>query len=265
MSTVFAEGTPLIRLAVGKGKYARTQFNLSTYQQVVDALKGIPPEISLKYQSSALKRAAKPGQDALRSQVQSLGQVTGNLLASVTTTTRKYNNNRAKTPVGVAVIGFRRPVGQKSQRGATPAFEGGTVLKGPNRAYHSHLVEFGTKPRTPGFRSRQKRRGKVILGGRIRTQYETVREATGNTRGILSSFKTRGPFANFSWGGSRGRGTYPADFIATGTVAGMRAYKPLARAFAASKGKMQSLLDSELRRALRLASAAYAKKYGEVL
>lgn len=266
MSTVFAEGTPLIRLALGKGKFARTQFNLATYQQVVDALKGIPPEISLRYQAAALKRAAKPGQDALRSQVQALGQVTGNLLASVTTTTRKYNNNRSKTPVGVAIVGFRRPVGQKTQKGSEPAFAGGGVLRGPNRAYHSHLVEFGTRPKTPGIKTGRRANVKrVMLGGRIRTQADRIVEFSGASRRVLSSgFKaggeTKGKRRQFT-----GRGRYPIDFIATGTVAGSRPLRPLANAFAASKGQMQSLLDSELRRALRLASAAYAKKYGEVL
>jgi hypothetical protein len=266
MSTVFAEGTPLIRLALGKGKYAKTQFSLATYKQVVDALKGLPPEISKKYQSAALKRAAKPGERALQTQVSRLGQVTGNLLASVTTVKREYDNSTSRTPVGVAVVGFRRPVGQKRQKGSEPAFSGGGVLRGPNRAYHSHLVEFGTRPKTPGIKTGRRANVKrVMLGGRIRTQADRIVEFSGASRRVLSS--------GFRDGGEKkgkrrqftGRGQYPIDFIATGTVAGSKALRPLANAFAASKGKMQSLLDSELRRALRLASAAYAKKYGEVL
>lgn len=255
MSSVFAEGPPLIRFALGRGKAARTQFELGSFQRVVQELKNLPSDISLKYQAAALKRAAKPGEDALRSQVSRIRQVTGNLLASVTLVQRKYNNNKAKTPVGVVVIGFRRPTNQRSQKGATPAFIGGSVLKGPNRAYHSHLVEFGTKPRIPGFRTRTRTRGRAVLGGRIRSIRETEIEQTNNTRGILSSFRTRGPFRN--------RGIYPTDFIATGRVAGSRPLRPLAKAFAQSKSQMQSALDKELRRALRLAAKAYAKQYGQ--
>lgn len=255
MTSVFAEGPPLIRLALGRGKTAKTQLSLASYERIVEELKRLPPEISLKYQTAALKKAAKPGIDALRSQVAGIRQVTGNLLASVTSVPRKYNNNKAQTPVGVVVIGFRRPVNQLSQKGATPAFIGGSVLKGPNRAYHSHLVEFGTKPRIPGFKTRTRKRGRAILGGRIQTIREREITQTNNTRGILSSFRTRGPF--------RGSGIYPTDFVATGTVAGARPLRPLAKAFAASKGQMQSVLDAELRRALLLASKAYAKKFGE--
>jgi hypothetical protein len=252
MSGAFSDGPPLLRLALGKGKAARTEFALQSYDKIVQELKALPSDISLKYQAAALKKAAKPGQDALRSQVSRIRQVTGNLLASVTQVVKKYNNSRAKTPVGVVVIGFRRPANQNSQKGATPAFIGGTVLKGPNRAYHSHLIEFGTKPRVPGFRTRGRRRGRAVLGGRIQTLYEQTREQTANQSGILSSFRTRGAF--------RGRGIYPTDFIATGRVAGTPAQRPLAKAFAASKTQMQSILDTELRRALTLASRAYAKR-----
>jgi hypothetical protein len=146
-------------------------------------------------------------------------------------------------------------VNGKSQKGATPAFIGGTVLKGPNRAYHSHLVEYGTKPRTAGKSKRVSRR-RVVLGGRIRTITERAKEKpTG--RGVLSSFKTRGPF--FRPGVRR----YPVDFIATGTVRGSPARKPLTRAFQSTQSQMQSILDVEMRKALTAAIRATQKKYGD--
>lgn len=256
MTQVFGDGEQLITLALGKTKAAKRQFSLAGYDAIVKQLRDFPKDISTKYQIRALRKAAKPGQDALRTQVASLGQVTGNLLASVSKAERKYDNNRANVPVGVIVIGFRRPVNQNSQKGATPAFEGGSVLKGPNRAYHSHLVESGTKPRRPGYKTRTKRAGKVILGGRIRTRFENRIEQSANRSGILSSFKTRGPFF------AGGRGLYPVDFIATGQVRGSPALRPLAKAFAASKSTMQSTLDVELRKALQAASREYQKKFG---
>lgn len=258
MSSILDGGRPLLVFALGRGKFARRQFELARYNQVVEELQRFPQDISLKYQRRALKKAAKPGQDALRAQVASLNQVTGNLLASVSKAERKYTNNRANVPVGVIVIGFRRPVNQSSQKGATPAFAGGSVLKGPNRAYHSHLVESGTKPRRPGYKTRSRRAGRVVFNGRIRTQFRSETKQSDNKSGILSSFKTRGKFT------SGGRGEYPKDFIATGQVAGSPARRPLAKAFASSKFQMQSILDVELRKALRSAAREYQKRFGDL-
>jgi hypothetical protein len=257
MTRVFAGGTdrPLIKLALGKGKKAKALFAVEPLEDVVAEIKRLPRDISTKYQLRALKKAAKPGQEALRKNVAALGEVTGNLMASVSQVSRKYTNNKAKLPVGVVVVGFRRPVNSKSQKGATPAFIGGTVLKGPNRAYHSHLVEYGTKPRTAG-KSKLVSRRRVVLGGRIRTITERAKEKpTG--RGVLSSFKTRGPF--FRPGVRR----YPVDFIATGTVRGSPARKPLTRAFQSTQSQMQSILDVEMRKALAAAIRATKKKYGD--
>lgn len=245
---------PLIKIALGKGKQAKAQYALQPLDDIVVALKALPRDISLKYQLRALRKAAKPGMEALRSQVSQVGQVTGNLLASVTKAERKYNNNRAKLPVGVVVVGFRRPNNTKSQKMATPAFAGGSVLKGPNRAYHSHLVEFGTQSRSAG-KSRRTGRKRVLLGGRLRTIISREKEKSG-VRSILSSFSTRGPFAKGT------RGQYPKDFIATGTVRGAPAQHPLQSAFNNSRQKMQSVLDTEMRNALEKALRELDKRGG---
>jgi len=256
MANVFADGkSPLIKLALGKGKKAKALFAVEPLADIVAELKRLPREISTKYQLRALRRAAKPGQEALRRNVEALGQVTGNLLASVTKAERKYTNNKQNLPIGVVVVGFRRPVNAKSQKGATPAFAGGSVLKGPNRAYHSHLVEFGTGPRSAG-KSKAGKRRKVILGGRIRTiQTRDKERPAGNPRGILSSFKTRGPFT--------GRGLYPIDFVARGPVRPSPARRPLTRAFQSSEPAMKSILDSEMRKSLAAAVRESMKKYGD--
>lgn len=266
MASVFAEGPSLIRLSVGKGKSAKAGYGLAALDDIVAALKSLPKDISLKYQRRALRKAAKPGQEALRAQVGSLRQVTGNLLASVTKAEREYTNNRSQVPVGVIVIGFRRPTGSGSQKGATPAFEGGTVLKGPNRAYHSHLVEYGTRPRTPG-KSKVAGRKKVVLNGRVNSIYLRVKQQPAG-RGIMSSgFNPSKSTAEQRKGKRRafkGRGQYPTDFIATGTVAGSPARHPLRKAFEQSKGQMQSILDMEMRKALTRAVKETERRFGDL-
>lgn len=254
MANVYA-GRPVINFALGRGKQAKNLFSAEPLKEVTDALQQLPEKISLKYQQRALKKAAKPGIEALRRNVAALGQVTGNLLASVTSVDRKYTNNRRRIPVGVVVVGFRRPTNAKSQKMATPAFAGGSVMKGPNRAYHSHLVEYGTKARTPG-RTRRTKRKRVILGGRIRTLAQTVKDAPSNSRGILSSFKTRGPFS--------GRGFYPIDFISTGGVGPSPARRPLTRAFQSANPAMQAALDIEMRKALQKAIKEFQREAGDV-
>lgn len=245
MASVFAEGPPLLYLSVGSRKDAKQRYALASLDEITQALRSLPRDISLKYQLRALRKAAKPGQEALRAQVGSIRQVTGNLAASVTKAERKYTNNKAQLPVSVVVIGFRRPSGQGSQKGATPAFEGGTVLKGPNRAFHSHLVEYGTKARTAG-KSTKLGRKRIVVNGRINTVFLRGKEIP-KARPILSSFKGRGKFTG------SGRGQYPKDFIATGTVAGSPARHPLQKAFQQSRGQMQSILDVEMRKALTAA------------
>jgi hypothetical protein len=96
----------------------------------------------------------------------------------------------------------------------------------------------------------------VILGGRIRTLAQTVKDAPSNSRGILSSFKTRGPFT--------GRGLYPIDFIAQGSVGPSPARRPLTRAFQSSNPAMQAALDIEMRKALQKAIKEFQREAGDV-
>jgi hypothetical protein len=261
MAQVFGIAGPLITLALGKGKAARAEFSRQPLDSVVAALKQLPADISIKYQSRALRKAAQPGIQALRNQVSQLGQVTGNLLASVTLVDRskeaKYRQNRQRLPIGLVVVGFRKPTGSRPGKMATPAFEGGQVLKGPNRAFHSHLVEYGTQRRSPG-KTRRVNRRRVVLGGRIRTIADRVQQPPANARGRLSSFKDRGSFT----GG--GRGQYPKDFIATGTVGPSPARRPLSKALAASRSQMRSVLDAQMKNALSQALRAHQKRFNDL-
>jgi hypothetical protein len=262
VSSVFGSGPPLLYLSVGRRKDAKARYAMATLDEISEAMKGLPKDISIKYQMRALRKAAKPGQEALLSQVLSIRQVTGNLLASVSKAERKYTNNKAKLPVALIAIGFRRPTGAGSQKGATPAFEGGGVMRGPNRAYHSHLVEYGTKAKTPGIKTRRVKRRRVILGGRIRTLADQRRELSGASVRILSSGFSATSEAGQRKGKRRafsGRGQYPVDFIATGTVAGSPAQHPLRKAYEQSRSQMQSVLDVEMRKAL----TAAVKKIGK--
>lgn len=249
-------GEPLIKLALGKGKAAKARYALAPLDDVIAELKKLPADISLKYQAAALRKAAKPGMAALRANVASIGQVTGNLAASISDRTRKYTNNKYAIPVSVVVVGFRRPTGSGSQSTAQSAF-GGSVMKGPNRAYHSHLVEFGTQGRrTPG-KSRSVKRRRVILDGRIVTKRDRVKERPAdNPRAILSSWNSRRDKLH-GWTGS-----YPIDFIATGSVAPMPALHPLSRAFSQSQATMKSVLDTEMRKALANALRALERRNG---
>ena len=246
-------GEPLIKLALGRGKAAKSLFSLAPLDDVISELKKLDKDISNRYQARALKKASKPGKEALLAQVRSIGQVTGNLLASVTDRTKKYTNNKTNTPVSVVVIGFRRPVGVGSQRMAESAF-GGSVQKGPNRAYHSHLVEFGTKGRRSPGKSKVLKRRRVILDGRIITQRDRVKQRPeNNPREVLSSWNARR--GKGSW-----QGKYPIDFIATGSVAPMPALRPLEKAFRQSLPAMKSILDVEMRKALTNALRAQERR-----
>lgn len=254
MANAFAGDEPLIKLALGRGKQAKALFAVQPLADVVASLKRLPKDISTKHQMRALRKAAKPGIAALQSQVLALGRVTGNLLASVSKVERKYTNNKAALPVSLVAIGFRRPTNANSQKMAESAF-GGSVKYGPNRAYHSHLVEYGTKPRRPG-QSKRKSRKRVLLGGRLRTIIEREKQIPqGNRRGILSSW-------NYRRSGNAWNGQYPIDFIATGTVRGMPPLRPLAKAYRTAEPTMRSIIDTEMRRALTKAIEETRKKYG---
>jgi hypothetical protein len=254
MATVFAGGDPLIKFGLGKGKQAKALFSVQPIDDVVAALKRLPADISRKHQSRALLKAAKPGIAALQSQVLALGRVTGNLLASVDKVSRKYTNNKANLPVSLVAVGFRRPTNANSQKMAESAF-GGSVKYGPNRAYHSHLIEYGTKPRTAG-KTKRKSRKRVLLGGRLRTIIEREKQQpVGNARGVLSSWGTRR-------GGGAWKGQYPIDFIASGTVRGTPPLRPLAKAYRIAEPTMRSIIDTEMRKALTKAIEETRKKYG---
>ena len=85
MANIYA-GRQVVTLALGTGKKAKSLLAAEPLKEVTDALQALPADISTKYQRRALKKAAEPGLQALRRNVASLGEVTGNLLVTAAST-----------------------------------------------------------------------------------------------------------------------------------------------------------------------------------
>jgi len=105
---------------------------------LVKQLRQFPSNIAAKHLGSALRKASKPAQQALKAEVRANQKgPTGNLLRAVTTKVVTYK----KSGNAVALVGFTKAGTGKSQ--ATK----GSVRKGKDRAFHAGFLEFGTKPR----------------------------------------------------------------------------------------------------------------------
>jgi hypothetical protein len=98
--------------------------------------KKLPKNIAARVIGAGLRRAAKPGEDALK-QLTPKGP-TGNLRRAIKTIVKRYPRDGA----AVAVVGF-----VKAGSGKSKSAQGGTVKKGPDRAFHQFWMEFGTKER----------------------------------------------------------------------------------------------------------------------
>lgn len=101
-------------------------------------LRQFPNNIAAKHLGSALRKASKPGLNALRAEVRTSQKgPTGNLRRSITTKVKTYK----RSGNAVALVGFTK-AGTGKQ---TPT--GGSVQKGKDRAFHAGFLEFGTNPR----------------------------------------------------------------------------------------------------------------------
>lgn len=98
--------------------------------------KRLPKNIAARVIGAALKRAAKPGENALK-QITPKGP-TGNLARAIKTVVKRYPRDGA----AAAVVGF-----VKAGTGKSKSAGGGTVKKGADRAFHQFWLEFGTKDR----------------------------------------------------------------------------------------------------------------------
>ncbi|NBW15373.1 MAG: hypothetical protein EBR82_45995 [Caulobacteraceae bacterium] len=229
----------MIDVALGVDGHATKRGSAMTdeLQKLQDRLRQFPLPICRKYSLRAVNAAGKIGKAALKSQVGQLGKKTGNLARAVAMRTRFYTRNRWGLPVGVAIVGYRR-----SGTGSSRKVQGGTIQKGNDRAFHSHLVEFGTKRRFPG-KSRKIKSGRVNINGFRQTLVQRAKEAVAGNSVLMSSYTSSGPFRTSRSGTTP---PYPKAFIARINPAvglgEMPAFHPLEKAFNASRSAMQSVL-----------------------
>jgi hypothetical protein len=217
--------------------------SLAGLESTIQSIAALPRYIAQKHLLQALNRSIKPTKQALLGQVAGIGTVTGNLKRAVTSRSVLYPSG-----VAAAVVGFRRTGRAKGKP------TGGSVQTGPDRAFHSHLIEFGTKARKPlNMFGRQLQRS--ARGRRQRAALE--RAGLGDTLyrdyGTLSSIPSRGTLK---------------PFIVTISPRGKRqveggpALHPMRNAFNQTASQVASKLASELAKALENAVKENAKRSG---
>lgn len=217
------------------------RIGLDGVEDTIRALAALPRDIAQKHLLRALNGSIKPTKQALNAQVAGIGTVTGNLKRAITSRSVLYSSGTA-----MAVVGFRR-TGKGSSKST-----GGSVKTGADRAFHSHLIEFGTNPRRPlnmfGRELQRSRRGR-----QQRQQLE--RAGLGDTiyrdYGTLSSFGSRGTLK---------------PFIVTISPRGLRqvaggpALHPMRKAFDSTASQVRGNLEAALGNALKKAIAENAKR-----
>jgi hypothetical protein len=232
---------------------------MSEVQHLRDELLKFPADIANNRQQEAVKKAGAIGVQALKNYVKTnVGMVSGNLVRAVAMKTKTYKNNRWGIPVSVAVIGYRRSGTGNSKK------SDGKIRLGNDRAFHSHLVEFGTKRRFPG-KSKSTKRVRVVIAGKKQTIVGRQKEMVDpNKRVVMSSFVSRGKFT-VSKGGGRTPG-YPRSFIATVDprrgLGQMPALRPIERSFNQCKNFMGTALTLRMREAVQKATDDLAKRNG---
>lgn len=234
-----------IQFGLGVGGKAPSRFDVAQIRALQDELREFPERIATARQAEAVKAAAKIGEAALRLNVSTMGQVTGNLSRAITTKSKTYRNNRWQMSVPVAIVGYRR-----SGTGDSKTTEG-TVRIGNDRAFHSHLVEFGTKRRFPG-KNRVVSKTRGIRNGRRVTTYVRRKDYVDpNAYRVMTSFHSRGPFKTSRGGSSP---PYPFSFIAKVDpkigLGRMPAFHLVEHSFERSRPAMQAALAEAMEKAL---------------
>jgi hypothetical protein len=206
------------------------------------ALKALPRDISLKYQ---LRRVAKG-----RSQAWMLCVLRCRKSARSPATCWQASprqNASQQQPCKASRWRHRRWLSQAEQHEKPEDGDAGIRRRlgaesGPNRAYHSHLVEFGTQSRSAGKKADERGESGSCSAAGFRTIISREKEkprrlAQSRRRSQLAGHLPR----------EQG-GQYPKDFIATGTVRGAPAQHPLQSASNNSRQKMQSVPDTEMQK-----------------
>jgi len=236
-------------------KNAMVKISGPDLQALRDAFKELPKNIAARVIGAGLKRASKPMMDALKETTPK--GPTGNLRRSIKTVVKKYPRDGA----AVAVVGY-----QKAGTGGSSSAGGGTVKKGPDRAFHQFWLEFGTKERwvgkaasTPYARSSRKenKRLRRALGATQGRDLQEQRQAVKQQGGyIASSFNRFGPFKLRAGKGGRVMTTpkYPKAFFIKSrqpiSLRAMSSQKPVQTAFIRSRKAVQSNLYNEMTKAL---------------
>jgi len=225
-----------------------------------EQFKKLPRNIAARVIGAGLKRAAAPGEKALK-QITSKGP-TGNLRRAIRTLVKRYPRDGA----AVALVGFI-----KAGTGKAKSAGGGSVKKGADRAFHQFWIEFGTKDRvirTPGdkpYRRKyriEQRLDNIMVGRRSPklprkgTHEETVRGQGGY---LASSFGRLGPF-KFKRGGKVAAGRvqttpgYPKAFFVKSKepihLRAMLPQRPVHTAFTMSRAAIAGNLEAEMQKAL---------------
>lgn len=200
-------------------------------------LRQFPSNIAAKHLGSALRKASKPGEMALKAEVRANQKgPTGNLLRAVTTKVKAYK----RTGNAVAVVGFTKAgTGKK-----TPT--GGSVQKGKDRAFHAGFLEFGTK-------QRRTKKGSIASSYRRLGPFELLRPAK------------RGKFAGSTR--VRTKPKWPKAFFKrapsgqTVNLGRTLPEKPIATAFRKSVGAVRAALRSGMENAITKASKDLANSF----
>jgi hypothetical protein len=215
------------------------------------------PTEKAKILKAALEKAIEPAFQKLK-QITPLGP-TGNLRRAVTKKVVPYpqDGNAA------ALVGFRRAGLSGSVSAA-----GGTVRKGPDRAFHQWWLEEGTNQRYVGKLSNQPygRRGhlrRVKNGPAVEVRPHIVQK--GQNAYIASSYNRLGPFKLLPTERASGRiQTDPAyqnaffrksktPIVIPPMPAGGRGAPPLKTTFEATRSQIAGILQRELRLSLEQA------------
>ncbi|NBW22108.1 MAG: hypothetical protein EBR82_80570 [Caulobacteraceae bacterium] len=223
----------VVQFGVGLNGKRSTRFDPMVLQIMMDQLREYAPNVAAQIEKRELKDAAELGESALKAEVQTLGQVSGNLLRAVALKTKTYTNNRNGIPVCVAIVGFRR-----SGTGDTRKASGSKIQIGNDRAFHSHLVEFGTQRRFPG-KSRIIKQQRRVVGGRKTTEVLRRKDFVRAKSVVMSSWNTTKAFGN----------KFIARVRPDVGLGRMPALHPVENAFYASKNAMQEALFSGIENA----------------
>ena len=228
--------------------------------EIRQAFKELPKNIAATVIGAGLRRAAKPGENALKGIVAQMRGPTGNLKRAIKTIVKKYPRDGA----AVAVVGF-----VKAGTGKSKSAQGGKVQKGSDRAFHQFWLEFGTDDRyvgaqatTPYIRSArgERKRLRKLIGKKMADEHlrATARQAVKKQGGyIASSFGKLGPFVlKRSKGGGRVQTSpsYPKAFFKKSAtpirIPGVGAQRPVRHAYEKSKSAIAANLQGEMKKAL---------------